>query len=262
EFARYLPGALRCAHFSTRLCLRPRTRRVYSGAVGLVCGRFLTAVRPESADRCFSGPLRVGIARELPAGEYLLLVVAAVAGMLGTLYPLVIDFAGLGKISVGAAWFNTMFVPLSLVLALVIAYGAMARWKADELKRLGMATAAAMVAAVVLGIATPFIVDGELNWQVMLGMGVSFWLIGATLLDVWQKARGQLRRVPKLGLSYQGMVLAHLGVAISIIGVTMVSNYSIEKAVRMAPGDSAELGNYRFEMTETGHIEGPNYVSD
>ncbi len=192
----------------------------------------------------------------------LLLVVAALAVMLGTLYPLVIDFAGLGKISVGAAWFNTMFVPLSLVLALVIAYGAMARWKADELKRLGMATAGAMVAAVLLGIATPFIVNGELNGQVMLGMGVSFWLIGATLLDVWQKARGQLRRVPKLGLSYQGMVLAHIGVAISIIGVTMVSNYSIEKAVRMAPGDSAELGNYRFEMTETGHIEGPNYVSD
>ena len=192
----------------------------------------------------------------------LLLVVAALAVMLGTLYPLVIDFAGLGKISVGAAWFNTMFVPLALVLALVIAYGAMARWKADELKRLGMATAGAMVAAVLLGIATPFIVNGELNWQVMLGMGVSFWLIGATLLDVWQKARGQLRRVPKLGLSYQGMVLAHLGVAISIIGVTMVSNYSIEKAVRMAPGDSAVLGHYRFEMTETGHIEGPNYVSD
>ena len=192
----------------------------------------------------------------------LLLVVAALAVMLGTLYPLVIDFAGLGKISVGAAWFNTMFVPLALVLALVIAYGAMARWKADELKRLGMATAGAMVAAVLLGIATPFIVNGELNWQVMLGMGVSFWLIGATLLDVWQKARGQLRRVPKLGLSYQGMVLAHLGVAISIIGVTMVSNYSIEKAVRMAPGDSAVLGHYRFEMTETGHIEGPNYVAD
>src|SRR5690554_1632565 len=98
----------------------------------------------------------------------LLLVVAALAVMLGTLYPLVIDFAGLGKISVGAAWFNTMFVPLALVLALVIAYGAMSRWKADELKRLGRATLGAMVAAVLLGIATPFIVNGELNGQVML----------------------------------------------------------------------------------------------
>ena len=192
----------------------------------------------------------------------LLLIVAALAVMLGTLYPLVIDFAGLGKISVGAAWFNTMFVPLALVLALVIAYGAMSRWKADELQRLGRATLGAMLAAVLLGIAAPFMMNGELNWQVVLGIGVASWLIAATLLDVWQKARGQLRRVPKLGLSYQGMVLAHIGVAISIIGVTMVSNYSIEKAVRMAPGDSAVLGNYRFEMTETGHIEGPNYVSD
>ena len=192
----------------------------------------------------------------------LFLMVAALAVLLGTLYPLIIDFAGLGKISVGASWFNTMFVPLSLVLAVIMVFGSMARWKADELKRLGLATVAAMLTAVVLGFLTPFIVNGELNWQVVLGIGVSVWVIAATLLDVWQKARGQLRRIPQLSLSYHGMVLAHLGVAVSIIGVTMVSNYSIEKAVRMAPGESAVLGNYRFHMAETGHIEGPNFVSD
>ncbi|MDK2777916.1 MAG: heme lyase CcmF/NrfE family subunit [Pseudomonadota bacterium] len=192
----------------------------------------------------------------------LLLLVAAFAILLGTLYPLIIDFAGLGKISVGASWFNTMFVPISVVLAVVIGPGSMARWKADEIKRLGSSTVAAMIAAVVIGIATPLLVNGEMNWKVLLGMGVSVWLIAATLVDVWKKARGKLNRIPQLGLSYQGMVLAHIGVAVTIIGVTMVANYSQEKAARMAPGDVVMLDNYRFEFVDAGHIEGPNFISD
>ncbi len=192
----------------------------------------------------------------------LLLLVAAFTILLGTLYPLIIDFAGLGKISVGASWFNTMFVPISVVLAVVIGPGSMARWKADEIKRLGSSTVAAMIAAVVIGIATPLLVNGEMNWKVLLGMGVSVWLIAATLVDVWKKARGKLKRIPQLGLSYQGMVLAHIGVAVTIIGVTMVANYSQEKAARMAPGDVVTLDNYRFEFVDAGHIEGPNFISD
>src|SRR5690606_20526817 len=102
----------------------------------------------------------------------LLLLVAAFAILLGTLYPLLIDFMGMGKLSVGASWFNFMFVPISVVLGLVIALGAMARWKADDLKRLGSETVAAMVAAVLLGFAVPLLADGTMNWKVLLGMGV------------------------------------------------------------------------------------------
>ena len=192
----------------------------------------------------------------------LLLLVAAFAILLGTLYPLIIDFMGMGKISVGASWFNTMFVPLSVVLAIMVGPGSVSRWKSDDIKRIGRNTAAAMVVAVILGLAVPLIARGDMNWKVLLGMAVSFWLTGVTLLDVWQKLRGQLRRIPQLGLSYLGMVLAHLGIAVTITGVTLVANYSSEKAVRMAPGDVETLGNYRFEFVESGHIEGPNFVSD
>ncbi|GGY33309.1 c-type cytochrome biogenesis protein CcmF [Bacterioplanes sanyensis] len=192
----------------------------------------------------------------------LLLLVSAFAILLGTLYPLVHDFMGLGKLSVGAAWFNTMFVPLSVLLALVMGIGSMSRWKSDAFSRLGQELKWACLAAILLGAAVPLLASGEWNWQVVMGMSVSFWLIGATLVDVWKKSRGQLARIPKLGVSFHGMVLAHVGVAISIIGVTMVSNYSLEKAVKIAPGESTELGSYRFEFAEAGHIEGPNYVSD
>ena len=192
----------------------------------------------------------------------LLLIVAALAVLLGTLYPLIIDFAGLGKISVGPSWFNSMFVPIMVLLALILGPGAMAYWKTDTFKRLGGQTVIMAVLALLLAVAVPFVMDGHFNWQVTLGMVVALWIVGATLADLWQKSRKQLGRILKLNRSYQGMVLAHLGVAISIIGVVMVSHYSVEKTVRMVQGDEAVLGDYRFVLNKLGHIEGPNYISD
>ena len=192
----------------------------------------------------------------------LLLVVACLAVLLGTLYPLIIDFAGLGKISVGPSWFNTMFNPVVVMLGIVLPFGAMANWKSDKPPRLAKANVLAFASALTLGIAAPFIMGGEFNWQVALGVTVGAWVIVASLADVWKKARGKLSRIPRLNRSYHGMILAHIGVGISIVGVAMVSHYSIEKAVRMQPGSDAVLGDYRFEVVKFGHIEGPNYISD
>nr|WP_320821005.1 heme lyase CcmF/NrfE family subunit [Thalassolituus sp.] len=192
----------------------------------------------------------------------LLLVVIALAILIGTLYPLVYDFMGLGKLSVGAAWFNTMFVPLSVGLAVVVGAGAMSRWKVDSLSRIGTMLWPAAIAAIVFGIITPMIISGELKGMVVLGLSVSIWLTLATFIDVWKKARGQITRIPNLGMSYLGMILAHLGVAVTIVGVTMVANYSTEKSVRIAPGERETLGDYVFEFAQGGHITGPNYTSD
>lgn len=192
----------------------------------------------------------------------MLLVVAALAVLLGTLYPLVIDFMGLGKISVGPSWFNLMFVPIVVFIGLSLVPGAIANWKADQVKRLGQHIWISLVAALILGLAAPFLMGGEFVPLVALGIFIASWIVFATLADVWQKSRKQLSRVHKLNRSYQGMVLAHLGVAISIIGVTLVQHYSIEKAVRMYEGSEAVLSDYRFEVTRFGHIEGPNYISD
>lgn len=191
----------------------------------------------------------------------LVLLVSAFAILLGTLYPLIIDFMGMGKISVGAAWFNTMFVPLSVLLSFLIGLGAMSRWKADSIERLSKELMAAFVIALLLAFATPLLMGNDMNWQVVMGMFVAIWVIAATKWDVWKKSRGQISRIPKLGLSYLGMVIAHIGVGVSVIGVTLVANYSIEKSVRLAPGESAEFGGYRFEFVESGNIQGPNYTS-
>lgn len=192
----------------------------------------------------------------------MLLVVATLAVLLGTLYPLIIDFVGLGKISVGPSWFNLMFVPITILLAISLVPGAIAHWKTDKTQRLVQRTWIPLVLAIALGVATPFIMDGKFSALVALGMTVSAWIIFATLADLWQKSRQQFGRIFNLNRSFQGMVLAHIGIAISIIGVTLVQHYSIEKAVRMYEGSDATLGDYRFQVNKFGHIEGPNYISD
>jgi cytochrome c-type biogenesis protein CcmF len=191
----------------------------------------------------------------------LVLLVAAFAILLGTLYPLIIDFMDMGKISVGAAWFNTMFVPLSVLLSFLMGLGSISRWKADSLQRLRKESNVAFILAVFLAFATPLIMASDMNWQVVMGMAVGIWVIAATKWDVWKKSRGQISRIPKLGLSYLGMVVAHIGVGISVIGVTLVANYSVEKSVRLSPGEVAEFAGYRFEFVESGQIQGPNYTS-
>lgn len=191
-----------------------------------------------------------------------LLVVAAFAILLGTLYPLLVDFLGNGKISVGAVWFNTMFVPISLLLAIATTAGAIARWKADSVGRLFTLLWLAAILAVVVAVAAPFVMASALNLKVVLGIGLAGWLIIGSLLDVWRKSRGQLLRIGGLGLSYLGMIIAHIGVGVTIVGVTMVANYSTEESVRMAPGESHTLGDYRFVFERAGHYEGPNYTSD
>ena len=119
-----------------------------------------------------------------------------------------------------------------------------------------------MIFALVLGLSASYTLGTEFNWQVALGVTVGTWVIAGSLADMWKKARGQINRIPKLNRSYLGMIIAHIGVGISIVGVTMGSHFSIEKAVRLDEGDSAILADYRFEVVKYGHIEGPNFVSD
>jgi cytochrome c-type biogenesis protein CcmF len=192
----------------------------------------------------------------------LLLVVAAFAILLGTLYPLIIDFLGKGKISVGAIWFNTMFVPIATLLSVAVGMGAISRWKSDAVGRLGQQLWLVALLALLIGIATPLLLAANIEWKVVMGLGIACWVIIASLLDVWRKSHGEWTRMLNLGLSFKGMILAHIGIGITVIGVTMVSHYSIEESVRMAPGDSHELGDYRFVFEQSGHIEGPNYTAE
>ena len=194
----------------------------------------------------------------------ILLIVAAASVLLGTLYPLLLDVLGMGKISVGPPYFNSVFVSLMTPAIFLMAVGPIARWKQasvpDILPRLKWAAAIAIVMAFV----TPFIM-GEFGWLRPLGFAMAFWVSSAmviTLVERVQKVKQPGNFFSKmLGLpnSFLGMCSAHIGVAVFIFGVTMVSSFEVEKDVRMEVGDTVTMGGYTFQFNGVSQVKGPNY---
>lgn len=190
------------------------------------------------------------------------LLVAAAAVLLGTLYPLALDALGLGTISVGPPYFNTVFVPLMLLLGLALGVGPLTRWKshggheiANRLRPVAFACATvAMSAALVHG-------QGKLIFT-FLGLFVATWVLLSTALAVRERwahqhtLKGMMRA---LSPGFSGMALAHLGFALALAGVTVTSLYGAERDVKLAIGETAELGGYRFRMERLRSVAGPNY---
>jgi len=186
-----------------------------------------------------------------------LLVVAAASVLLGTLYPLIIDALGLGKLSVGPPYFQTVFVPLMVPLLFLIAVGPVARWKqgsiGDMVRRLRIAFGVSVAAGIIL----PFALG---SWTPLVGLGVllAVWIVASGVVQIRErlKREGSGKNVPR---AFWGMQLAHLGVAVFVIGVTLVKGYESEKDVRMAPGETVEVGGYTFRLLGVKEAMGPNY---
>ena len=197
----------------------------------------------------------------------IILVVATAAVLAGTLAPL-IDEAISGeanRISVGPPYFNLMFLPLMALLAVVLGAGAITRWKNTSLAYMRRQLGVVAVAAVVLGILLPLLITREISMGVMLAVALALWIIGVIVRDVLSKCANKpslLKGLRSLGRAYWGMQLAHLGFAVTILGVCITSVYSIERDVRMSPGDDMTIGGYQFVFEGVEDHFGPNYVSD
>lgn len=193
----------------------------------------------------------------------IVLVVSAAMILLGTLYPLVLDALTGAKLSVGPPYFNALFLPLMALLMAVISVGVLVRWKDTPLKWLGSMLTPVLVASVVLAVVATFL-HGDFSWAVLAVCLLAFWVILAGVRDILDKTRhkGLIKGLPSLGRSYWGMQMAHFGFAVCALGVVLTSLGSYERDLRMAPGESVELGGYRFQFDGAVHHEGPNFISD
>lgn len=195
----------------------------------------------------------------------ILLVVMTVTVLLGTVYPLLLDALGLGKISVGAPYFNAVFVPLTVLLCAFMGLGPLARWKRTAGRELFRRLLWAGVAGLIVAAIAPLLYDGEWNLWVSLGLVTALWIALSLLRDIFDKLRNAsslstgLRRLTP---AYWGMVVGHLGLAVTIVGVAVVSHYNIERNVRLAVGDSIEVAGYTFTMTDLRERRGANYIAD
>ena len=192
-----------------------------------------------------------------------ILLTAAVAVFIGTLYPLVVD--GLvrvgfdfGKISVGRPYFDSMFALVGIPLLALLGIGPMIRWKGDDVSRVRKQLQIAFIISIALGAVLPFIIDGTLNIVVGLFLAAAFWVALTTLYGLYNR----LRSTSKIPLSFMGMTLAHLGVSFFVVGVTITTSYDQEKDIRMEPGTPYSLFGYDYRFEGTRQVQGPNYVAD
>ena len=184
-----------------------------------------------------------------------LLVVAAGSVLLGTLYPLLIDALGMGKLSVGPPYFNAVFVPIMVPLLFLIAVGPLARWKHADPRDMAQRLRLAAVLAIAAGIGLPFLI-GEWTPLVALGLLLAVWIFASTAFQIRERIKSGWP--PR---SFWGMHLAHTGIAVFVIGVTLVKGYEVERDVRMAVGDSVTLGGYTVLLRGVQKVPGPNYVA-
>jgi cytochrome c-type biogenesis protein CcmF len=194
-----------------------------------------------------------------------LLVVAAGAVLLGTLYPLVLDALGKGKISVGPPYFDAVFVPLMAPALFLMGIGPLARWRSaqvgDLARRLrwaaGVSLASALVAPFVLGHWTPMI-----GFGLLLGAWVASTAVANLVIRLRENRAPSLRqRLAAQPGSYYGMLLAHFGVAVFTFGVTVVGGFQVEKDLRMEPGDVTEIAGMTVRFDGVQNARGPNYTA-
>jgi cytochrome c-type biogenesis protein CcmF len=191
-----------------------------------------------------------------------LLVVACATILLGTLYPLALDAFDLGKISVGPPYFDAVFVPLMLPLLFLMGIGPLARWKQTDpmelVKRLRWHFVASIaVALLVLGVTV-----GLHSVMVVIGISLALWIAATTLEGL--RARVQSKNnlwtgIKSTPLAFYGMTAAHLGIAVFTVGVTLTSAYSVEKDIKLMPGQSHTLGGHVFRFDGVRDVPGPNY---
>lgn len=206
---------------------------------------------------------------ELKSKETLLIVnnivllIATLVVLLGTLYPIIADAFKLGQVSVGPPYFNALFVPLTWLLLLVMGIGAMIRYKKDK-RPFGRLMLIIGVLSVVLGLAGGYLIsqlgDGGVHLGIYITASLSAWVLLLMVYDIKDKTRhAKGLGLTKLSPSYHGMNIAHLGVIITALGVAGVSHLSVEKDVAMTVGDSTLVHDYAFYLKEFSDIKGANY---
>ena len=193
-----------------------------------------------------------------------LLLVATATVLLGTLYPLIIDALDMGKISVGPPYFAKVFMPVMTPLVFLMGVGPMARWKQASLPELAVRLRWAFGVSLVSALIAPFLM-GEWFPLVSLGLLMAFWVMVTVVVGLMRRVRRN-QEIGRPGLagmtrSYIGMQFAHSGVAVFIVGVTLVNGYQVEKDVRMDVGDTVEVAGYVFRFDGVAQTKGPNYTA-
>lgn len=183
----------------------------------------------------------------------ILLVAAVLSVLLGTLYPLLLDSLGLGKISVGAPYFDAVFIPIMIPAVLVMVISTFLRWKKDNVDRVIDVTIHTVFVAFTVTLITYLSID---NISVLLAVFLFVWIVLHSLLLLAQR----LIKKSSIGSAFLGMVLAHIGIAVFLLGATVTTQYGVEKDIKMAINEVVEIKDYAFTFKGVDDFKGQNYT--
>ncbi|MDQ2077844.1 heme lyase CcmF/NrfE family subunit [Marinimicrobium sp. ABcell2] len=198
-------------------------------------------------------------------GNNILLMVIMATVLVGTLYPLIADALGWGKVSVGPPYFNMFFIPLMGVLCLLMALGPSSNWKKTNPMQLVKVLWRPWVISMVIGLLFPIFYAEGYSWLAALSVFVGSWIftsLAADMLHRMRNAKNWREGLRKLSLSYHGMIVAHAGIGVTLIGVCLNSIYADLRDVGMHPGVAVQAGNYEFTMDSVYTVQGPNYIAE
>jgi cytochrome c-type biogenesis protein CcmF len=227
--------------------------------LAVVVGSSLTLYALRSGAVANDGDLALVSRETLLLANNVLLATAMASVLLGTLYPLIVDALQLGKLSVGPPYFNAVFIPLMVPLMVLLGFGPGSRWKSDDLSQWLRQTVGPLAIAVLAGVALPY-AFGSWKPSAALGLGVATWVLATALMHIGKRVRSTPKG-SRIELSFWAMHLAHIGLAVTAVGVTLVSTYESEQDLRMAVGESVHVGGYQLTFKGVRVQEGPNYTA-
>lgn len=185
------------------------------------------------------------------------LLTATVTIVIGTLYPIILDALDFGKISVGEPYFNTVFLPIILPLLLLMGFAPHVHWGEQSIKKIGSKLSLPIISSILLGFLMPWLLGFEMHVLASIGISLALWIVLATfqyVYDVWKKQHG-------VSLKHWAMIIAHLGIAVVALGITVNKAYSVERQIKILPGETVTLAGYEFTFQHITKVPGENFQS-
>jgi cytochrome c-type biogenesis protein CcmF len=192
----------------------------------------------------------------------ILFLVAMLTVLLGTIYPLIIEALNLGKLSVGAPYFNAVFVPIMSPLIIFLGFGVLTKWKQDDFSVLLKQLRNLLISSLFIGISIGLIFFENNQLKSIAGIVAALWISTTTLYSLFVKIKNKKNKLAAMRIisrSFYGMLVAHIGFAVCIVGITITSQHSVDIHQRMKVGDIIEFSDYQFHLKDLKTVSGPNY---
>ncbi|MDQ1119352.1 MULTISPECIES: heme lyase CcmF/NrfE family subunit [Pseudoxanthomonas] len=225
--------------------------------LGIVVGGSLLLYALRAPQMGDGKPFAASSRETLLLANNVLLACACAMVALGTLYPLLADALDLGKISVGPPYFSLLFLLLMAPLVLLLPFGPLFKWQREQASRVAALLAPWAVLALIGG-GIAYCIAPQGQWKTAAGIAGALWVAAGTLRFVWQRLRAQGRLTAEM----LGMSLAHLGIAVFLVGALLVEALNVQREVALRPGQTVEVGHYGFTFEGVQESRGPNYVAD